>query len=597
MMTKIELEKAEKSYFRGNLGAIYLPKKTLFRLWQPFAEKAFLRLYDAENTLVSSSEMNRNKGVFELEVCGDLAGVMYDFAVLENGELREFADCYSRLVDKTAKRGVVVDMQKNAPEGWELDKPVSAENPVIYELSVRDFSMDESADFKNRGKFSAFCEKNVRNNYGDPCGLEYIKSLGVTHIQLMPVFDFDSDKSEYNWGYNPRFFNAPSGYYSQNNAVLELRELILSAHKAGIGVIADVVYNHVYDAGRSSFEQQLPGYFFRGDGEFSNGSGCGNEFASERIMARKFISDSVEFLAREYHFDGFRFDLMGLLDIKTMRCIERRLRRLNPSILLYGEGWTGGISPLSERLRAVQKNAHKLSGISFFNDSFRDAVRGNIFDVNDRGFISGDARRSEPILRAISGNYPKAFRTEDTAQTINYVECHDNHTLFDRLKIALNNADSREIMRAEKMAAALLLLSSGTAFLHAGQEFLRTKNGSPNSYNLPDSINSIKWDMLNENSGLVEYYRGLIAFRKQFLNELRGGEFSELNGGFVIKNSWFVIIINPTNEKITLDFDEKYEVFIDGNSASDSPLYTEKRLCCAEFSILTARCKTVEEGN
>ncbi|MCH5204858.1 MAG: type I pullulanase [Oscillospiraceae bacterium] len=597
MMMKIDLDKAENNYFRGNLGAVYSPEKTLFRLWQPFAEKAFLRLYDANDELVSSLEMKRNKGVFELEIGGDLAGVMYDFAALENGEQREFSDCYSRLLDKTAKRGIVTDMRKNAPEGWEQDKPITADVPVIYELSVRDFSMDESADFKNRGKFSAFCEKNVKNKYGDPCGLEYIKSLGVTHIQLMPVFDFDSDGHEYNWGYNPRFFNAPSGYYSQENAVLELSELVLSAHKMGLGVIADVVYNHVYDAGNSSFERQLSGYFFRGDKEFSNGSGCGNEFASERNMARKFILDSVEFLAREYHLDGFRFDLMGLLDIETMRQIERSLRKINPSILLYGEGWTGGLSPLSEQLRAVQKNARMLSGIAFFNDSFRDAVRGSVFNVNDRGFISGDERKAEPILRAITGNYPDTFWTEDPAQTINYVECHDNHTLFDRLDIALKDTDACEIMRAEKMAAALLLLSQGTAFLHAGQEFLRTKNGSSNSYDLPDSINSIKWDMLYENRELVEYYRGLTAFRKRFLGELRGGEAEEINGGFVIKNNGFVIIINPTNENITQDLVQEHEVFIDEKSASDSPLYTSKRLCCAGYGVLTARCKTVEEGN
>ncbi|MCH5195370.1 MAG: type I pullulanase [Oscillospiraceae bacterium] len=597
MITKEKLSKAEKSYFCGNLGAVYSPEKTLFRLWQPFAEKAFLRLYNTENELVSSTEMRRNNSVFELEVSGDLEGTQYDFAVLENGGLREFADCYSRLVDKTAKRGIVVDMRKNAPDGWESDKPIVVENPVIYELSVRDFSMDESADFKNRGKFSAFCEKNVKNKYGGLCGLEYIKSLGVTHIQLMPIFDFDSDKSEYNWGYNPRFYNAPSGYYSRNNPVLELRELVLSAHRAGLGVIADVVYNHVYDAESSSFERQLPGYFFRGDKEFSNGSGCGNEFASERIMARKFISDSVEFLAREYHLDGFRFDLMGLMDIKTMRRTERRLRKINPSVLLYGEGWTGGLSPLSERFRAVQNNARGLSGFAFFNDSFRDAVRGSVFDVNDRGFISGDSQKSEPVLRAISGNYPKTFWTENPAQTVNYVECHDNHTLYDRLEIALNGTDSQEIMRAEKMAAALLLLSSGIVFLHAGQEFMRTKNGSANSYNLPDSINSIKWELTCENRELVEYYRGLIAFRKRFINDIRGGEFSEINGGFVIKSERFVIIINPANETITLNFDDECEVFIDNNSASDSPLYTSKQLCCERFSVLMARCKNGEKGN
>lgn len=599
MMIEEKLEAANKHYFRGKLGALYSPEKTLFRFWQPFAEKAFVRLYNAQNELTACSEMTRSKSVFELEILGDLAGVMYDFAVMENGELREFADCYSMLVNKTATCSVVVDMRQNAPFGWEMDAPISAECPVIYELSVRDFSMDLSADFKNRGKFSAFCERNVKNNYGDLCGLEYIRSLGATHIQLMPVFDFDSDNSEYNWGYNPRFFNAPSGYYSRLNAVYELRELVLSAHKMGLGVIADVVYNHVYDAEKSSFERQVRGFFFRGDGEadFSNGSGCGNEFASERNMARKFILDSVEFLVREYHFDGFRFDLMGLLDIKTMLMIERKMKKINPSVLIYGEGWTGGVSPLSEQLRAVQKNARELSGTAFFNDSFRDAVRGNIFDVNDRGFISGDVGKFEPILRAISGNYSEGFWTNKSSQTINYVECHDNHTLFDRLKIALDGADFPDIMRAEKMSAALLMLSSGIAFMHAGQEFMRSKNGSCNSYNLPDSVNSVKWDQLTENRELVDYYRGLISFRKRFLGEIGGCESCELNGGFVLKNDNFVIIINPTNENISPDIDGEYEVFVDENSASSSPLYSAKRLCCGKFGVLTARCITSEKRN
>ena len=594
-MTKIDLEKAEKNYFRGKLGAIYSPKKTLFRLWRPFAQKAFLRLYNAENELVLSKRMKRRKSIFEISVSGDLQGFRYDFSVVANSETREFADSYSSLVNSAGTRGIVADMRKNAPVGWENDKSVRAENPVVYELSVRDFSMDKSADFSARGKFSAFCEVGVKNKFGDICGLEYIKSLGVTHIQLMPVFDFDSDGSIYNWGYNPRFFNAPSGYYSCENGIFELRSLVMSAHKMGMGVIADVVYNHVYDAGNSVFEKQFSGYFFRGEEEFSNGSGCGNEFASERKMARKFILDSLEFLEREYHFDGFRFDLMGLIDIETIRRAELKLRKINPEILLYGEGWTGGESALSEKFRAVQKNARKLQGVAFFNDSFRDAVRGNVFDVYDKGFVSGDVRKIEPIKRAITGKYPE--NTNIPAQTVNYAECHDDHTLYDRLRISLKRAGKDKIMRAEKMAGALLMLTSGIVFIHAGQEFLRTKNFSSNSYSLPDSVNSIKWDLISKNSALVDYYRGLIKFRKRYLNELCSGEFSEVSGIFILKNSRFLVLINPANNDKTLDFGEEYEIYADENSASDSPLYITKRLCCVKFSVLIARCKTVEKRN
>lgn len=589
MTTRIEA--AEKNYFRGNLGAVYSREKTLFRLWQPFAEKAFIRLYDSGRCFFFS-EMRRRKSVFEIEVKGDLEGKEYDFEICENNEIQIFADCYSRLVNKDATRGIVVDMKKNAPSGWESDTPITAAAPVVLELSVRDFSMDKSADFTKRGKFLAFCEKNVKNRYGDICGLEYIKSLGVTHIQLMPVFDFDSSGSGYNWGYNPRFFNAPSGNYAVNNPILELRELVMSAHKMGIGVIADVVYNHVYDAGKSPFERQTAGYFFREEnGVFSNGSGCGNEFASERAMARKFIVDSIAFLAREYHFDGFRFDLMGLIDIKTMRAVRQKLMKINPSALLYGEGWTGGESPLDEKFRAVRQNARNLPKIAFFNDSFRDAIRGNVFDISDRGFMSGELCRLEPIKRAITGVYPADFWTRDPSQTVNYAECHDNHTLYDRLRLSLKGARFEKIMRVEKMAAAFVLLSEGIAFLHAGQEFLRTKNFSSDSYNLPDSVNSIKWGLISENKELCEYYRGLIAFRKRYSGKLRGGAFSEIKGGLILKNNGFLLIINPTNKDITLRTNEEYEVFIDEASASDSPLYVGKRLCCAKLSILTARCK------
>lgn len=594
MMKKIDLEQAEKNVFRGKLGAVFSPKRTIFRIWQPFAEKAFLRLYNAENELVFSGEMTRKNSIFELRKSGNCEGFLYDFSVIENGEEREFADIYARCVTADGKRGIVVDMRKNAPEGWENDSFLRFDEPeksVICELSVRDFSMDENANFASRGKFLAFCEEDVKNSHGDEVGLNYIKNLGTTHIQLMPIFDFDSDGCEYNWGYNPRFFNAPSCCYSLDNAVLELRKMIAAAHKKGLGVVADVVYNHVFDAEKSNFEQMIPSYFFRGEGEFSNGSGCGNEIASERFMAGKFILDSLEFLAREYHFDGFRFDLMGLLDVQTMRKIERKLRSINPSILLYGEGWAGGASPLPERLRAVQRNAKRLPGIAFFNDSFRDAVKGNVFDKNDCGFVNGkaDSAHFEPIFAAISGKLSRNFWTKNSAQTINYVECHDNLTLFDKLKISLNDAGSERILAAEKMAAALIFLSSGIAFFQAGQEFLRTKNLSENSYNLPDEINSIKWDLLSENSGLVRYFQGLIAFRKRFFGAFRGCDFEKNGNFFVLKNERFYMIINPTNQKYLADYCGDFEIFIDEKNASDKPLYVKKRLCSAGFGVVVAR--------
>lgn len=594
MMKKIDLQEAERRVFRGKLGAIFTPEKTVFRFWQPFAEKAYLRLYNAENEQVFCAEMHRKNNVFEYEKRGNCEGILYDFSVIENGEERVFADIYACAVTPDGTRGIVTDMRKNAPKGWENDKflgKIEPEKAVIYEVSVRDFSMDKRAKFASKGNFLAFCEENVKNSYGDEIGLNYIKNLGVTHIQLMPIFDFDSDGSEYNWGYNPRFYNAPSNNYSLDNAVLELRELVLQAHKKGIGVIADVVYNHVFSAEKSSFEKQVPGYFFRGDGEFSNGSGCGNELASESFMAGKFILDSLEYLTKEYHIDGFRFDLMGLLDVETLRKIERKLRRINPAILLYGEGWTGGASPLPERLRAVQRNAKKLPEIAFFNDSFRDAVKGNVFDKNDCGFVNGkpDFAHFEPIFAAISGKFSEKFWTKNPAQTINYVECHDNLTLFDKLRISLNNAGSERVLAAEKMAAALVFLSSGFAFFQAGQEFLRSKNFSENSYNLSDEINSVKWNLARKNRGIVEYYRGLIGFRKRFCGVFSDCCFEQFDGNFLLFKDNFYMIINTNNCRFTANLQGVFEYFIDENRASDKPLYTKNRLYSAEFGVVVAR--------
>lgn len=591
-----DLEFIEQRAFGGALGTKCTESGTTFRVWQPTAERAELCLYDSKGVEIRRCGMRSKNGVFECRIRGDLDGVRYTFFVTRGGETVECPDIYSKSATADGKRSIAVNMRRHAPKGWVGDRPLSfhdPENAVIYELSVRDFSMDENASFKNRGKFAAFCEKKVTNIYGAAAGLSYIKKLGVTHIQLMPVFDFDMDGGEYNWGYNPRFYNAPAAYYSQKDGVRELRELIAAAHRQGLGVVADVVYNHVFDAGRSAFERQFPGYYFRTDenGAFSNGSGCGSEFASERKMARKFIVDSLVFLAREYHLDGFRFDLMGLLDIETLRAAEHKLRAINPDILLYGEGWTGGASALSEEKRAVLGNARELHNFAFFNDSFRDAVKGSVFDAKDRGYVNGaaDEWHLAPIKAAFSGAFPEDFWTDDPRQTVNYVECHDNLTLFDKLEISLDSPDFERIRLADKTAAALTLLSRGMAFIQAGQEFLRSKNGDANSYNKPDSVNAIKWNGVSENSALVDYYRGLIAIRKRFRGEFGERVFTDLGGGFMMTAGDFVLLVSATAQPFSPDTEGVFKVYADKYSASDKPLYTAKRLFCAGYSILLAR--------
>lgn len=597
MKDNFDFNAADRLAFDGELGAAYYPEKTVFRVWQPFAESAAVRIYRSTgDSPVEVIPMKRNTSIFECEKRGDCSGLCYTFVIKRNGEAVETADPYSRAVTADGTRSVIIDMNAHKPDGWERQSTNSAEEPVIYELSVRDFSMDKSAGFKHRGKFSAFCEDGVVNSYGDTVGLDYIKSLGVTHIQLMPIFDFDLDGGEYNWGYNPRFFNAPSCWYAERDPVSELRGLIAAAHRKGLGVVADVVYNHLYSADGSAFGKIFPEYYFRHDknGAYSNGSGCGNEFASEREMARKFIVDSLVFLAREYKLDGFRFDLMGVLDIKTLRIAERRLREINPNILLYGEGWTGGASALRERRRAVRQNAERLPGFAFFNDSFRDAVKGSVFDAPNCGYVNGaaDERRLVPIRAALTGEYTD-FWTRDPKQTLNYVECHDNLTLFDKLTASMDGADGSRIAAAGRMAAALTVFSRGIVFIHAGQEFLRTKEGSSNSYDLPDSVNSLKWDKVTENRAEVEYYRGLITLRKRFFGGFTERVFSQPHGGFMIRyghaDGEFILFVNPTREAVTVSENGAFEVYADGERASDKPLYTANALVCGAESILFSR--------
>lgn len=591
----IDLEAIEAQAFDGELGAECTEKSTIFRVWQPLAESVELWLFTKDDHKVKAPPMRKTGGVFECEVHGDLDGYFYTFDVTRNGETVKCADPYAKSVTADGELSIIVNMRRHAPEGWGNDRPITFPDPekvVIYELSVRDFSMDESADFKNRGKFAAFCEDGVTNSHGERVGLPYIRSLGVTHIQLMPIFDFDMDGGEYNWGYNPRFYNAPGAYYSQSDGVKELRELVAAAHKKGLGVVADVVYNHVFDVDKSPFQLLMPDHYFRTDedGKLSNGSGCGNEFASERVMARKFIVESLVFLAREYHLDGFRFDLMGLLDIETLREAERRLREINPDILLYGEGWTGGLSPLDEEKRAVLGNARELSGFAFFNDRFRDGVKGSVFNERDCGYVNGahDDWHFEPIGAALSGKQPEDFWTDDPRQTVNYVECHDNLTLFDKLDKTLEG-DINLVRFADKMAAALVLLSRGMAFIQAGQEFLRSKNGEHNTYNLPDSVNSLKWDTLTENRDIVEYYRGLIAFRGRFLGNLGARAFEQLGDGFMMTADGFVLLVSPAAEELQPNLSGTFEVYADSEHASDEPLYTVSELRCKGFSVLLAR--------
>ena len=430
---------------------------------------------------------------------------------------------------------MILDLESTNPEGWEQDRNPHAGEPitdaVIYELHVRDLSTHRSSRIKNKGKFLGLTETRKKTRTKQPTGLDHIKNLGVTHVHLLPVYDFGfTDESlpnpQYNWGYDPVNFNVPEGSYATdpfNGAVRvkEMKQMVKTLHDNGISVVMDVVYNHVHDAGSFCFNRIVPGYFSRiqSDGTYSNGSCCGNDTASERSMVRKYIVDSVKYWADEYHIDGFRFDLVGLIDTQTIQKVMKTVHNTHPDVIFYGEGWHMDTQLTKPGyLLATQSNAGELPGFSFFNDTIRDLLRGSIFDDRAPGFVSGEESSKDLLERSFMGAPSWALQP---SQSVNYVSCHDNHTLLDRIALAVPEASPEELAKRSKLAAAFTILSEGVPFFQAGEEMLRTKPARKgkfdhNSYRSPDRVNSLKWDTLDQElyQKNVAYYQGLIAFRK-----------------------------------------------------------------------------------
>ncbi|MBP1549132.1 MAG: type I pullulanase, partial [Oscillospiraceae bacterium] len=548
----------------------------------------------------------------------------YTYLMNYDGIEQETVDIYSRSAGVNGAMGMVLDLESCNPAGWENQDYVKLEHPTdacVYELHVRDFSIDKSGNFCYKGRFLAFVENGVINAAGDKIGIDHIKEMGVTHVQLMPIFDYERidetnlHKPQFNWGYDPRNFNSPEGSYSTNpfdgrTRVAELKRLVYALHRQGIGVIMDVVYNHTFATADSCFNKTYPKYYYRLWGEngeyFSNGSGCGNEFATERKMARKFIVDSICYWAKEYKIDGFRFDLMGLYDIETLNEISARLKEINPNVILYGEGWTGGDSPVSWEKRAMKLNARHTPDYGFFSDDFRDTVKGNNFENRDKGYVNGASGNEEYVKEVMCGRIPhpqipnlKKFAwTDNPVQTVNYVEAHDNLTLWDKLYYTNGTQSIETRIKMDKMAAAMVYLAQGIPFIQAGQEFLRSKpfpggtSFDHNSYNSPDAINSLKWDRKSEYKDVVEYYKGLIAFRKahkafrmydgmevgknmQFLDKL-----PQRVVGFILRGDnefeEIVVFFNPNEYPVTLFAFGKYGVYIgDGKAGTEPMRYVE----------------------
>lgn len=528
------------TYTGSDLGASWTPGMTTFRLWAPTAEEAIVNLYRTgdihnEDRLDQLHMHPDANGTWVAERAGDLNGVYYTYLVMVDGHIMESCDPYARTTGVNGDRAMVLNLNSTNPPGWEEDQDPNGGNPItdaiIYELHVRDLSMHRSGRIHHRGKFLGLTETKRTTKGGAPTGLDHIRSLGITHLHLLPVYDYGfTDESrrspQYNWGYDPLNFNVPEGSYSTdpfNGAVRvrEMKQMVKALHDNGISVIMDVVYNHVFDAGNFCFNKIVPGYFSRIDsnGVYSNGSCCGNDTASERSMVRKYIVDSVNYWADEYHIDGFRFDLVGLIDIQTINEVMKTVHKRHPNVIFYGEGWSMNTHLTKPGFElAVQTNSAKLPGFSFFSDTLRDLLRGSVFENSAPGFVCGGEASRELLEDCFMGMPNWASQPY---QCINYVSCHDNNTLFDRVALAAPEAPLDVLMRMNNLAAAYSILSQGVPFFQAGEEMLRTKPAKKgrfdhNSYRSPDRVNSLKWEDLDkpEYKQNVEYYRGLIAFRK-----------------------------------------------------------------------------------
>ena len=530
---------AKYTYHGNDLGANWTETETLFRLWAPTADTAVVRLYKSGNPdakdLLCTLKMERDvNGTWIVRKAGNLDGVYYTFGVTIGTYSAETTDPYSKTTGVNGMRSMVINMEATNPAGWDEDRDPNADLPFtdffIYELHVRDLSIDKSSGIHNKGKFLGVIEKGTKTPSGIPTGLDHIKNLGITHLHLLPIYDYGSvdetrlEKPQFNWGYDPTNFNVPEGSYSTDPyhgevRVREMKQMVKGLHDNGISVIMDVVYNHVYETKDFCFNQLVPTYFSRvTDGVISNGSGCGNDTASERSMVRKYIVDSVCYWADEYHIDGFRFDLVGLLDIDTVNAIVSEVHKRHPNVVFYGEGWTLPTDITKDCLLATQTNSHLTPGFAYFNDTIRDGLRGSTFFSDALGFITGATDMGEKLQTCFRG---LPFWCHDPKQNINYVSCHDNNTFLDRISLACPRSSFHEKIRMYKLGSVFYMMSQGIPFMHAGEEMLRSKPDGKggyveNSFKSSDQVNSIKWDLLEQRAyrDTYEYYQGLIAFRK-----------------------------------------------------------------------------------
>jgi pullulanase len=510
-------------YKKNDLGFTYSPESTKFKLWTPTAKRVILELVDPQGRSSEHVVPYKNQGVWRLVVDGDLDGWKYRYRVYVNGKERVLTDPYAISSAANAEYSYVINPAKLVPMPHRTTFSGDPLEAVIYEASIRDFTMDPDMNFQNKGRYLGFIESGIKTPGGRPAGIDHLKRLGITHVQLMPFFDFagvdeKNPEGEYNWGYNPRQYFVPEGWFSTDPEdpyarLNELRTMIDGLHRENINVIMDVVYNHVWDAEEFSMEKLVPGYAYHVDkqGIYTGVSGCGNDLATHRKMIRKLIIDSALWWVNEYKVDGFRFDLMGLIDTETMNELRQELHELDPHVIVYGEGWKMHSGNLADRM-AHMRNKNVIYTIGFFNDTFRECIKGKTFDVMAEGYATGSVKDIAIVREVLLGSADNRFLFKYTSQSINYVECHDNHTFYDKAMMISGNPAL--VRKQQLLATAMTLLAQGVPFLHSGQEFCRTKKDVENSYDAGDEINLLDWSRLDDFAEDVDFIRDLIAFRK-----------------------------------------------------------------------------------
>ena len=621
----------EFTYTGDDLGATWTSSKTTFKVWAPTADSVKVNLYtsgtEGADDLIETLSMKKGeKGVWSVQKAGDLNGVYYTYSVDVDGTTAEACDPYARTTGVNGNRAMVINLNATNPAGWSTDRGPNAgmtyTDSIIYELHVRDFSIDESSGIQNKGKFLGLTEKGTKNASGQTTGLDYLTDLGVTHIHLLPSYDYATvdetklDTPQYNWGYDPKNYNVPEGSYSTdpyNGAVRvkEMKQMVKTLHDNNINVIMDVVYNHVYDADKFSFNQLVPKYFSRtnADGSYSSGSGCGNDTASERSMVKKYIVDSVNYWADEYHIDGFRFDLVGLLDVDTINEVVNTVHETHPDVVFYGEGWKMDTAVSKDDvIMATQWTSEKTPKFAYFSDTIRNLLKGDTFSHGSTGFVSGATGQEELLAKCFKG---ATDWCKSPTQTVNYASCHDNYSLMDKLSVSREDATFEEKTKMNNLAAAIYMTSEGIPLIHAAEELLREKideNGKPveNSYNSSDLVNSIKWSNLDKENyrNVRDYYKGLIAFRKNHA-ALRLTTAAEVKANVQYKwiSEELVMFVINGKDSIADEVSDGIVVIFNANTAAkDVDMYSygvaqgDWKVCINDQKAGTDAISTVSDG-